>query len=91
MTYCRYHCRTCGAHFTSLEGFDAHRADFECSWPDLPARSEWIEKLGVCKIAAAESAVGVTYVLVRPAKYGAGSDVEGRESAEGSAREAVVA
>ena len=24
MTWCRYHCRRCGAHFTSLEGFDAH-------------------------------------------------------------------
>jgi hypothetical protein len=23
---CRYHCATCGRHFSSLEGFDGHRA-----------------------------------------------------------------
>lgn len=24
-TTCRYHCSSCGTHFTSLEAFDAHR------------------------------------------------------------------
>ena len=24
-TFCGYHCRACGGHFTSLEAFDAHR------------------------------------------------------------------
>lgn len=36
--HCRYHCRRCGSHFTSLEAFDAHRSgtpqDRACSFPD---------------------------------------------------------
>ena len=24
--WCRYHCATCGRHFSSLEGWDGHRA-----------------------------------------------------------------
>jgi hypothetical protein len=27
---CKYHCRPCGRHFTSLVGFDAHRENFQC-------------------------------------------------------------
>jgi hypothetical protein len=45
---CRCHCRSCGGHFTSLEAFDAHRNDGECSWPD---GVEWVEHCGVCKIS----------------------------------------
>ena len=40
MTTCRYHCRGCGAHFTSLEAFDAHRAGpmhaRHCDLADVP-------------------------------------------------------
>jgi hypothetical protein len=44
-THCRYHCRTCGSHFTSLRAFDAHRGD-GCDFPvDL------IEHAGICRIS----------------------------------------
>jgi hypothetical protein len=97
VTYCRYHCRDCGSHFTSLEAFDAHHEGsgdtlVPCAWPELPAGWEWIEKSGVCKIAdPTEPAVGGTYSLIRPGKYGAKGDAERRESAEGSLKEAVLA
>jgi hypothetical protein len=49
--HCRYHCRACGGHFTSLEAFDGHRDGpydhaRECSYPvDL------VEHDGTCAIA----------------------------------------
>jgi hypothetical protein len=51
---CRYHCRSCGAHFTSLRAFDSHRvgpwADRRCELPD-----ELIEiEGGACRISNPE-------------------------------------
>lgn len=50
MTHCRYHCRACGGHFTSLEGFDSHRSGpyhaRECSY-----EVDLVEHDGVCAIA----------------------------------------
>lgn len=47
MTHCRYHCRGCGGHFTSLEAFDLHRDGpydaRECAYPVDLAEHE-----GVC-------------------------------------------
>jgi hypothetical protein len=87
---CRYHCRECSSHFTSLEGFDAHHEGsgetlVPCAWPDPPEGSRYEELFGVCKISAAEPARGViVHRLVREGKYGAA----GRESAEGRPTEA---
>jgi hypothetical protein len=49
--YCRNHCRGCGAHFTSLRAFGAHRvgpiSDRRCHLsPDLVEVPD-----GVCRIA----------------------------------------
>jgi hypothetical protein len=87
MKYCTYHCRSCGSHFTSLEAFDSHRAHYECNWPELPDGYGFIEQIGECRIADDRVRPGaVIYSLVRPGKYGARS----RQSAEGSARNAVL-
>ena len=52
MTTCRYHCRRCASHFTSLEAFDAHRDgpmdDRRCEFPD---HANLIEVQGVCRIS----------------------------------------
>ena len=39
--FCRFHCASCGRHFTSLQAFDAHRdGDYaERRWCDNPAAS----------------------------------------------------
>jgi hypothetical protein len=39
MTHCRWHCRSCGSHFTSLEAFDHHHEGsgstlVPCVFPD---------------------------------------------------------
>lgn len=64
MTTCRFHCAACGAHFTSLRAFDAHRQgpwdDRRCEFPD-----ELIERTGVCKLSGPVPRVGVT-VLEHP-------------------------
>jgi hypothetical protein len=49
--FCRYHCRCCGSHFSSLEAFDAHRprnlSRGGCEWPeDAPL----VELSGSCEI-----------------------------------------
>jgi hypothetical protein len=48
MTWCRYHCRRCGSHFTSLEGFDHHHGSEPCSFPD---GFEFVETAGTCTVA----------------------------------------
>ena len=53
-TYCHYHCRACGCHFTSLKAFDAHHqgsgANLKpCVFPD---KHGLIEKVGVCRIVS---------------------------------------
>jgi hypothetical protein len=92
MTHCRYHCRSCGSHFASLESFDRHRPRFAseggCAWPELPPGYEFVEKVGVCRISDGLARPGaIIHSLVRPGKYAA----ESRESAEGQARGAVPA
>ncbi len=51
--HCRYHCRACSGHFTSLEAFDAHREGSAgthraCSFPD---GAGLVELVGTCNIA----------------------------------------
>jgi hypothetical protein len=89
--HCRYHCRACGSHFTSLEAFDAHRegpagSHRTCTFPELPAGVELVEETGVCNLASDTAEIGVTiYALIRPGKYA----LEGRESAQGSGKRAA--
>jgi hypothetical protein len=52
MTWCRYHCRRCGSHFTSLEAFDAHHEGsgetlVPCVFPD---EVEFVETDGTCPL-----------------------------------------
>ena len=67
---CRYHCRACGAHFTSLEAFDAHRAGEmdarRCELADAPL----VERAGgSCSIAGPTPRVGITvYEHVKAAR-----------------------
>jgi hypothetical protein len=89
LTPCRYHCRKCGAHLTSLEAFDAHREGLagshrSCSWPELPAGYEWREHGDFCAISRPPERIeGVAvYSLVRPGVYAA----EARETAQVGAR-----
>ena len=60
--HCSYHCRACGAHFSSLRAFDAHRSgpmdDRRCDFPD---DAELVERTGICKISdPTQPQVGVT-------------------------------
>lgn len=60
MTHCRYHCGSCGAHFTSLEAFDAHgprNRSEGCEWPEDVAL---IEMSGKCSIADEQIRYDVT-------------------------------
>lgn len=49
---CRYHCRTCESHFTSLAAFDLHRVgpftNRMCKAPDTI--KDLSEKQGICKM-----------------------------------------
>lgn len=45
MTSCRYHCRACESHFTSLLAFDSHRAKGKCTKP-----KKLVKTKGGCKI-----------------------------------------
>ena len=55
MTRCRYHCRPCGRHFTSLSGFDSHRSGKPgsrvCGEPD----SSIPVNVGECDISEEET------------------------------------
>jgi hypothetical protein len=50
--FCRYHCRACSSHFSSLEAFDQHRGgpmdDRHCEFPD---DADLVELQGVCRIS----------------------------------------
>jgi hypothetical protein len=78
---CRYHCRSCGAHFTSLQAFDAHRVG---PWSDR--RCELGDELaeipgGVCRIEdPTRSRIGVT-LYAHPDGEGIRSYFRGREAA----------
>jgi hypothetical protein len=88
---CRYHCRSCGGHFTSLEAFDAHRRSYECVWPNDSGQVEIPN--GVCKIADDQALEGVSIYSTERAErarlHFRGEN--GRESASANAREAVPA
>src|SRR4051794_29894741 len=49
---CTNHCRTCDAHFTSLEAFDAHRFNGLCL---APADAPLVELAGACAIGDPEN------------------------------------
>jgi hypothetical protein len=58
VVYCRFCCRACGSHFTSLEAFDAHRVGSHaantrtCVDPAIVATaSRMLEVFGTCRIA----------------------------------------
>lgn len=57
-TYCQFHCRSCGAHFTSERAFDAHRAGSHrentrhCIDPStVTGRDAVTELIGTCRIS----------------------------------------
>ena len=66
MRYCRFHCRRCDSHFTSLRGFDAHLkrhkfvnargvADYTLTHLDpatiTTGRNALVEVVGTCRIS----------------------------------------
>ncbi len=60
---CRYHCRRCGSHFTSLVAFDAHHQSsggdlIPCAFPGEEALVEVAG--GECRISGAVPQIGVT-------------------------------
>ena len=60
VTRCRYHCRPCGGHFSSLEAFDGHRSGpldaRRCSYPD---DADLVERPGgTCTIADPGCSIG---------------------------------
>jgi hypothetical protein len=77
---CRYHCRACGAHFSSLEAFDAHRVGpFFARRCEFPEKVPYEERLGTCSHATpGKRAVGVT-ILGLPSR--AAEHFGGRERA----------
>ena len=63
MTWCRYHCRSCGSHFASLEAFDAHHGTEPCSFPD---GIDFVETAGTCRIGDPTTlATGTVYSTER--------------------------
>ena len=77
ITTCRYHCRACGAHFASLEAFDAHngrtgagkKPTFRpCQFPNLQPGWEMVARAGECRISDPQtpSAAVSVYGLARP-------------------------
>ncbi len=48
---CKYHCRACGAHFTSLVAFDSHRANLNCINPKGVKGLRQL--IGECRISGA--------------------------------------
>ena len=95
MTACRFHCRACGCHFTSLEAFDGHRegpagSNRACTFPD---DSRLVERTGICEIG--DPAMPVEGVTIYAARPGRAADyfgsVGGRQTLAANAREAVPA
>jgi hypothetical protein len=70
-TQCRYHCRRCASHFTSLEAFDAHHEGSggmfnPCAFPN---DAELVELHGVCTIGDPTApAIGTVYSTARAAR-----------------------
>jgi len=70
-THCRYHCRRCGSHFTSLEAFDAHHSGSgETFMPCVfPADADLVELHGLCTIGdPTAAALGIVYSTARAAR-----------------------
>lgn len=61
---CRYHCRGCNGHFSSLKAFDLHhprnRRDGGCEWPEDAPLVEVAG--GACRISSGptSAAIGIT-------------------------------
>lgn len=63
MTWCRYHCRGCSSHFTSLEAFDAHHGSEPCTFP---GGIDFVEAAGTCRIGdPARAVAGTVYSTKR--------------------------
>jgi len=66
---CRYHCGVCGGHFSSLNGFAAHRAgehgagDRHCIEPLDDARFAELTENGLCAMYAVEQVGIVVWTL----------------------------
>lgn len=58
---CRYHCRTCNAHFSSLDGFDQHRLHDECHDPSVD--DAYVPAIGTCKISGRQELGGTIWRL----------------------------
>jgi hypothetical protein len=58
---CTYHCRACGAHFTSLKAFDYHHESSGASLKPcvFPEGHGLVERTGVCKLSS-PTQTGVT-------------------------------
>lgn len=67
MTNCTYHCRPCGAHFTSLTAFDLHRQEGKCSFTGLSKKLKKTE--GTCNISDGKSHPAKVYELARTEEY----------------------
>jgi hypothetical protein len=93
--FCRYHCRRCGSHFTSLEAFDAHHeGSGETLRPwTFPDDAGLVELFGTCKLNdPSKPARGVVvYRLVREGKYGAAGGQTARGGRSGLRMEALAA
>lgn len=92
MTHCRYHCRGCESHFTSLEAFDAHFSgtpqDGACGFPDDSGLVELDG--GICAIGGPDRRHDVTvYSTERAAR--AGEHFAGRHTARANGKRAVTA
>ena len=91
MSICRYHCRPCGAHFTSLESFDAHRVGPMDARRCELADAALVELSGTCNIAGPMPIVGTTVYEHERAKgyreYRKGENV--RENAPTDAKQAA--
>ena len=52
---CKYHCRACDSHFTSLAAFDCHRQgtaqERSCADPDTAERLQIVTEQGLCDIS----------------------------------------
>lgn len=62
MTICRYHCRACEHHFTSLVAFDNHRQGGVCL-----IDSSVLETKGTCKIGDPDNVLQDVSVYELPA------------------------
>jgi hypothetical protein len=73
MRHCTNHCRGCDRHFTSLEGFDAHKPH----WPGRKGRESCgepedaglVELIGSCEISDPDSPKTAISLWVTPRHF----------------------